>query len=435
MIGLLKEVLFPKKILGLNARNLEYIFKLNPRKSIKIVKNKLLTKYILKKHGFPIPKTYFKISNTKELYNFDFNKLPDSFVLKPNLGYGGNGIIIVYSKTKNKKYWISSGGKKLKEDVLKLHIFKILEGAYTENKKDIAFFEERVKLEKTFKPFTFKGGIPDIRIIVYKGFPVMGMLRIPTEFSEGRANLALGAIGCGIDFKTGTLTHGILWSKPIDYFYKTRILIKGIKIPYFREILLLSVKTAEVFKLGYCGVDIAIDRERGPLVLELNAWPGLKIQLANMDFLKEKLLILKDIKKVKPESAINIAREIFAKGTPEEQDVFSNKKIINVFEEIEILGPKKTIKTIAKIDTGAWRTSLDEDLAKELGLEVIENKFVKTLSSLGEQKRQLCKLVFRLAGEKIKTEASVAKRGELRHKIIIGRRDLKNFLINPEKKI
>jgi glutathione synthase/RimK-type ligase-like ATP-grasp enzyme len=33
--------------------------------------------------------------------------------------------------------------------------------------------------------------------------------------------------------------------------------------------------------LGYLGVDIVIDRHRGPLLLELNARPGLAVQLAN----------------------------------------------------------------------------------------------------------------------------------------------------------
>jgi D-alanine-D-alanine ligase-like ATP-grasp enzyme len=34
-------------------------------------------------------------------------------------------------------------------------------------------------------------------------------------------------------------------------------------------------------KLGYLGVDIVLDRDKGPLLLELNARPGLSIQIAN----------------------------------------------------------------------------------------------------------------------------------------------------------
>ena len=37
----------------------------------------------------------------------------------------------------------------------------------------------------------------------------------------------------------------------------------------------------EMTGLGYLGVDVVIDREQGPLILELNARPGLAIQIAN----------------------------------------------------------------------------------------------------------------------------------------------------------
>jgi glutathione synthase/RimK-type ligase-like ATP-grasp enzyme len=41
------------------------------------------------------------------------------------------------------------------------------------------------------------------------------------------------------------------------------------------------VEAADAFGLGFVGVDVVHDEHRGPLVLELNARPGLAIQLAN----------------------------------------------------------------------------------------------------------------------------------------------------------
>ena len=38
--------------------------------------------------------------------------------------------------------------------------------------------------------------------------------------------------------------------------------------------------------LGYQGIDLVLDRERGPLLLELNARPGLNIQIANREGLQ-----------------------------------------------------------------------------------------------------------------------------------------------------
>ena len=41
--------------------------------------------------------------------------------------------------------------------------------------------------------------------------------------------------------------------------------------------------------LGYLGVDIVLDRYHGPLILELNARPGLAIQIANRVGLAQRL--------------------------------------------------------------------------------------------------------------------------------------------------
>jgi len=42
-------------------------------------------------------------------------------------------------------------------------------------------------------------GLPDIRVIVYNRIPIVAMLRIPSKYSDGKANLHLGAYAAGID--------------------------------------------------------------------------------------------------------------------------------------------------------------------------------------------------------------------------------------------
>jgi len=68
--------------------------------------------------------------------------------------------------------------------------------------------------------------------------------------------------------------------------------------------LVIAAKAVDMTGLGYLGVDLVIDRERGPLLLELNARPGLQIQMANQAGLLRRLEL---IDKAPP--------EIF--GTPE----------------------------------------------------------------------------------------------------------------------
>ena len=198
-------------ILGMNARNLEYVRPRNRRRSREIADNKLLSKRLLRKNDLPVPGLIAKIRTEDELDRFDWSSLPGSFALKPNRGFGGEGIVVVYGRKKNGgDAWVKANGSVITADDLKTHIRNILDGSFSlTNTPDIAFFEERLKLLKLFKPYAYKG-IPDIRVIVFNKVPVMAMLRLPTRASDGKANLQQGAIGVGIDMATGTTTTAVL---------------------------------------------------------------------------------------------------------------------------------------------------------------------------------------------------------------------------------
>ncbi len=112
----------------------------------------------------------------------------------------------------------------------------------------------------------------------------------------------------------------------------------------------------------------------------------------------------------------------------------AGRTTIGVSELVEVrsfLGERVPVK--AKIDTGAYYTSMDMDLAKQLGLLRPENivRERRFRSALGEQIRPLVDLTFWLGGKKIKTIASVTDRSKLSKPMIVGRSDLKGFLINP----
>ncbi|MFH1671185.1 MAG: sugar-transfer associated ATP-grasp domain-containing protein, partial [Candidatus Portnoybacteria bacterium] len=228
-----------ERILGLNARNLTYLRPSNTSRAVRIADHKLLAKRILRKAGLPVLETYAVIKNSRELKDFDWSSLPSAFVLKPNRGLGGEGIIIVYGKKKRYPYpWVKADGKTVEAGDLRSHILNITEGTFSlAGLPDIAFFEERVKLLKLLKPYSFRG-IPDIRIIVYNSVPVMAEIRLPTQESGGKANLHLGGIGVGIDMGTGITTTAIQRDRIIEYApTKTRPLLRGIQIPNWKEVL------------------------------------------------------------------------------------------------------------------------------------------------------------------------------------------------------
>ena len=254
-------------LLGMNARNLDYIRPHNRKRGREIADNKLVCKRILKKNGLGVPALLAKITNTEELERFDWSTLPNSFALKPNRGFGGEGILVVYGKKKPtrpvsnipadempEEAWIKADGSVIRIGDIKRHIRNILDGSFSlSNIPDIAFFEERLTLLKLFKPYAYKG-IPDIRVIVFNRVPVMAMLRLPTRASDGKANLQQGAIGVGIDLATGTTTHAILGKgAAIEYVPGTRLALSGIKIPYWKDILKMSVVAQEVSGLGFLG--------------------------------------------------------------------------------------------------------------------------------------------------------------------------------------
>jgi alpha-L-glutamate ligase-like protein len=425
-----------KYILGLNARNLNYLRPSNPRRAILIADNKLLAKKILKKAGLPVLKNYGIIRRAQELKTFDWTSLPSTFTLKPNRGLGGQGILIIYGRRKKFPYpWIKASGHLVDIKDLQNHILNILEGNFSLTAlPDIAFFEERIKLLKLFKPYTYKG-IPDIRIIVYNSVPVMAELRLPTKASAGKANLHLGGIGVGIDLGTGITTTAVQRNHLIEYVPGTRLLLRGLQIPEWKEILKLAIQAQKVTKIGFLGVDIAIDREKGPIVVELNARPGLSIQIANLAPLGDRLQRVKGLQVKTIAKGVKIAQDLFGGEIEEELEEISGKKVIGINETIDIIDSQgNKYPTLAKIDTGAYRTTICTSLADQLGLNTVL-KHKKVRGALGIEERPIIDLSFILDKRLVATEAFVADRSQMKYDIIIGRKDLKRFLVDPAKNI
>jgi len=74
-----------------------------------------------------------------------------------------------------------------------------------------------------------------------------------------------------------------------------------------------SARGFEVTGLGYLGVDMVIDRDKGPLILEMNARPGLNIQIANCTGIATRIARIDEIMKPKasPQERARVARREF----------------------------------------------------------------------------------------------------------------------------
>lgn len=269
-------------ILSINQRNSDYVLRYNRRKLYPLVDDKLKTKRLALSAGIAVPPLYALIETEHQIKKLDTLLNPYSdFVIKPARGAGGDGILVITDRILGRYRQIN--GKLLANHEISHHLSSILSGAYSlGGHPDYAIIEHRVVVDPVFAEVRHEG-IPDIRIITLLGYPAMAMLRLPTRISNGKANLHQGAVGTGVNMATGVTLGGVFYNDAIDYHPDTLKSIVGIQVPYWDKILDIAAGCYELTGLGYLGVDIVLDKEQGPLMLELNARPGLNIQIANRE--------------------------------------------------------------------------------------------------------------------------------------------------------
>jgi alpha-L-glutamate ligase-like protein len=267
-------------ILGMNGRNVDYITRYNPRRLYPLVDNKLKTKKAAHKAGIATPKLLGYVESLGEVERL-LHRLETmtDFVIKPTRGSGGKGIVVI-SDRKGELFVKPSGATLTRLDIRR-HISDIMSGLYSlGGKPDSVMIEQRVDFDPVFNDYSFEG-VPDIRVIVFRGFPVMAMLRCSTHSSDGRANLHQGAVGVGVDLRSGRSIHAVQRNHPVTHHPDTKKPFSELRVPNWEKLLLLAARCYDMTSLGYIGCDLVIDRKLGPLILELNARPGLSIQVAN----------------------------------------------------------------------------------------------------------------------------------------------------------
>jgi len=113
-----------------------------------------------------------------------------------------------------------------------------------------------------------------------------------------------------------------------------------------------------------------------------------------------------------------------------------DKKVttIGFIETISIIGREENKEVLAKIDTGATKSSIDSKLAAELNLgPIIATKLVK--SAHGNSVRPIVKADIELAGQRVGTRFTLADRAHMKYRVLVGQDVLKEvgFLIDPKK--
>lgn len=267
-------------ILGINQRNVEFTIGENPRRLYPLVDDKLATKALCEAADIPtaaVVATARAHSEVSALVR-ELRGRSD-FVLKPAHGAMGNGILVIGGVTE--AGWKTTSGRALTERDIHYHATSIISGMFAlGGQPDVAFAEERLEIHPDLRSISCDG-VPDIRIVTFRGVPVMSMTRLPTARSDGKASLHQGAVGAGIDMTTGCTSHAVIGNTPIEHHPDTGERVVDRAIPAFEDALRIAIRAGDQTGLGYVGADVVVDAKRGPVLLELNARPGLAIQIAN----------------------------------------------------------------------------------------------------------------------------------------------------------
>ena len=267
-------------VIGMNDRNINLIAQYNPRHLYPLVDNKLQTKLLATEKKVATPGLIGALKTQHDVRELDsFIAGHDGFAMKPAKGSGGKGILVITAR--RDELFVKASGQELTADDVRRHASNILSGLYSlGGTPDVAIIEDLIRPDPVYRDLSVEG-VPDIRVIVYRGYPLMAMMRLSTRASEGKANLHQGAVGLGLALADGRPVHAIQFDRTVYEHPDSGADLTSITIPRWKGLLELAARSADATGLGYIGADIVIDRHRGPLLLELNARPGLAIQMAN----------------------------------------------------------------------------------------------------------------------------------------------------------
>jgi len=269
-----------REALGMNRRNLTFLVPYNPRPLFALVDQKAATKRALAAAAIPVPETYAELAMLWDLRGLgDILAGRPEFVLKPARGAGGGGVLVIAGR--RGRQFVKASGVGISRADLEGHCSDILAGAFSMSQRaDSVLVEYRVKADAVLGGISYRG-VPDVRVLVFRGVPVQAMARLPTRASDGRANLHMGGMAVGIDLASGVTTNGALRGRPCGRHPDLDRSVVGVGVPGWDAILGIAARCHDAVPLGYLGVDVVLDADLGALVLELNARPGLTIQIAN----------------------------------------------------------------------------------------------------------------------------------------------------------
>ncbi|MBW2990216.1 RimK/LysX family protein [Candidatus Woesearchaeota archaeon] len=112
----------------------------------------------------------------------------------------------------------------------------------------------------------------------------------------------------------------------------------------------------------------------------------------------------------------------------------NNRTIVGLTEKITIKSDSNKKELIARIDTGATKSSIDLTLASELKLgPVVDSRLIK--SAHGTKLRPVVQVEVTICGRTLRGKFTLADRNHMKYPVLIGQNILKKgFLIDPTRR-
>ncbi|MEK7458457.1 MAG: sugar-transfer associated ATP-grasp domain-containing protein [Patescibacteria group bacterium] len=422
------------QILGLNARDQLYCA-INSLSAKKFGFSKIRAKEFFKKQDIQVAELYGILKSQEDIRTFDWSAIVGGFAVKPSNGSAGKGVLVIKRYDKKQRVWIDVEGKEHTEQDLRLHASDIQDGQYsTWGSIADVIVEERIPIHPDLENYV-QFGTPDVRVIVFNKIPVMAMVRLPTKESGGRANLDQGAIALGIDLGTGRTMYGVSGKKDImKQFPGQQTPTTGIQIPFWNDVLRTAVRAANATGFTFMGADIFLHPEKGVMIAEVNAYPGLSIQLANRAGLRRRLQKVEDIEARNVSHAVKIGQSLFAEAYPMDVESEVERVVISPHEEIVVYDDDDHPHNgQCLVNTGREWSAIAFDAAQDLGLansnDVLWNEYME-----GGGKEAVVEVKYKIRETVHTTAMIVSKRlNSQRYIVHLGRRDLGNYLIRGER--
>lgn len=251
----------------------------------------------------------------------------------------------------------------------------------------------------------------DVRVYVV-GDEVIGAMHRYAQEGEWRANVALGG----------------------DVVDATDDISEDVKDT--------AVRAAEVVGLDYAGVDL-VEGPDGWSILEVNPTAGFKglfeaTGKSPAPYIA-KLAIERAGGTVDPDQVERLAatlddsRPVCMPKPADKQPI--EPVVVGYVEEVVVSGTRATKTIYAKADTGATRTSIDSELAAELGTGPIKDIVkVKSGSLKSGKSRPVVDLVVGVGGTQHTVTASVEDRSHMNYDVLLGRDILEHYHVDVTRR-